>query len=49
MTSIRTTSPDQVDGPTSVRGDSVRLSLKPSGSTGALWTAVVPSVDRSRQ
>ena len=32
MTSIRTTTPDQIDGPTSARGDSVRLSLKPSSS-----------------
>lgn len=34
MTSVRTTSPDQVDGPTSARCDSVRLSLKPSSSAG---------------
>jgi Family of unknown function (DUF5994) len=37
MTSVRTTSSDQVDGPTSAPGDSVRLSLKPSSSArGAL-------------
>jgi hypothetical protein len=43
MTSVRTISPDQVDGPGSaVRGCSVRLSRKPSGSArgaldGAWW------------
>jgi hypothetical protein len=42
MTSVRTTTPDRIDGPTSARGDSVRLSLKPSSSVrgaldGAWW------------
>ena len=42
MTSLRPTIPDQVDGPPSARGDSVRLSLKPSSSArgaldGAWW------------
>jgi Family of unknown function (DUF5994) len=37
MTSVRATSPDQVDGPSSAaRGDSVRLSLKPSSSAGGV-------------
>ena len=42
MTSVRPTIPDQIDGPPSARGDSIRLSLKPSSSArgaldGAWW------------
>jgi Family of unknown function (DUF5994) len=43
MTSVRTTTPNQVDRPSSTpRGDSIRLSLKPSSSAkgaldGAWW------------
>jgi uncharacterized protein DUF5994 len=37
MTSVHTTNPDHVDGPSSAaRGDSVRLSLKPSSSAGGV-------------
>jgi hypothetical protein len=45
MTSVRTTTPNQVDRPSSAsRGDSIRLSLKPSSSAkgavdGAWWPA----------
>lgn len=49
MTPVRTTTPDQIDGPTSARGDSVRLRLKPSSSVrgaldGAWWPRSTDSV-----